>query len=86
MFFVITLVPIKIYTCQASQNDHLNLSFEKENHVVGKEMARYGVKMAIYQMHFFRIRRTCTVTKVTSEAITFDPIKIFTSSIPQNDP
>ena len=49
-------------------------------------MARYGLKMAVYQLPiFFGIRRTCTETKVTSETITLDPIKVLTCSTPQND-
>ena len=48
-------------------------------------MARYGVNMAFYQLQFFEIHQTYTGTKVTSETITFDPIKILTCSIPQND-
>ena len=40
-------------THQAPQNDRLNLSFVKDDHVVGKEMARYGLKMTIYQLLFF---------------------------------
>ena len=47
-------VPIKIYICQAPQNDHLNLSFVKDEHIVGKNIARNGHKMAIYQLLFFR--------------------------------
>ena len=41
MFFVITFVSIKIWT---PQNDFMNLSFVKDKHVVGKKMARYGLK------------------------------------------
>jgi hypothetical protein len=53
VFFVITFVPIKIYTRSAPQNDRLNLSFAKDKLVVGQKMARYGLKMAIYQLLFF---------------------------------
>ena len=52
-FCVITFEPIKIQTYLAPQNDRLNLSFVKDNHVVGKKMARYGRKMAFYQLLFF---------------------------------
>ena len=51
-FCVVTFVPIKI--CYAPQNDHLNLSFEKDNHVVSKKKARCGRKMAVYQMLLFK--------------------------------
>ena len=37
----------------APQNDRLNLSFVKDKHVGGKKMARYGLKMSIYQLLFF---------------------------------
>ena len=35
-------------TCLAPQNDHLNLSFVKDIHVVAKEITRSGLKTAIY--------------------------------------
>ena len=47
-FCVTTFEPIKILTCSAPQNDCLNFSFEKDKHVVGKKMTRYGLKMTIY--------------------------------------
>ena len=50
---VITFESIKIQTRSAPQNDLLNLSFVKDKHVVGKKMARYGLKMTIYQLLFF---------------------------------
>ena len=37
----------------APQKDRLKLSFENDNHTVGKKMARKGSKMAIYQLLFF---------------------------------
>ena len=37
VFFVITFVPIKIQNWLAPKNDHLNLSFVKYKHVVGKK-------------------------------------------------
>ena len=43
-FCVITVEPIKIQTCSAPQNDHLNLSFVKEIYVVCENMARKGLK------------------------------------------
>ena len=52
-FYVITFLPNKIQTRKAPQNDRLNLSFVKDTHTVGKRMARYGRKMAIYQLLFF---------------------------------
>ena len=47
-FCVITFEQIKIQTHSAPQNDRLNFSFVKDNHVVGKKMARKGRKTAIY--------------------------------------
>ena len=41
-FCVVTVVPIMIQTCSASQNDRLNLSFVKEFHIVGTKMPRNG--------------------------------------------
>ena len=77
--FVITFVSIKIQTCYASQNDHLNLLFVKYNHVAGIKMAKYGPKMTIYQLLLFLSCRTCSGPHVTSEiAITFDSIKTLT--------
>ena len=36
------------------QNDHLNYSFVKDIHIVGKKMARNGQKTAFYQLiHYF---------------------------------
>ena len=46
---VITFEPIKILTCSAPQNDHLNLSFVKYIHVVAKKMTWNGGKMGICQ-------------------------------------
>ena len=53
-FIVIAFEPIKIQTCSPPQNNHLNLSFVKDKHTVGKKMAIYGRKMAIYQLLFFK--------------------------------
>ena len=75
-FYAIAIEPIKVQTHSASQNDCLNLSFVKDRHVAGKKMARYGHYMAIYQLLFFGLYRTCTWPQVTSEAITLGPIKI----------
>ena len=52
-FYAIAIEPIKVQTHSASQNDHLNLSFVKDKHLVGKKMARNGLKMTIYQLLFF---------------------------------
>ena len=46
-FCVITFEPIKIQTNSAHQNDRLNLSFVKDKHAVGKNMARNSHKPAI---------------------------------------
>jgi hypothetical protein len=51
-FCVITFVPIKIKTHAAPQNDRLNLSFVKDEHIDGKKMARNGHRRAIYQLLF----------------------------------
>ena len=37
----------------APQNDRVNLSFVKDENTVGKNLARNGLKMAIYQLLFF---------------------------------
>ena len=55
VFFAVTFVPIKIWTHSVPQNDRLNLSFVKDFHIVGTKMARYGCKMAIYQMQILMI-------------------------------
>ena len=57
----------------------------KDTHVVGKKMARYGRKMAFYQLLFLGVHRTCFRPQITSEAITFEPIKVQTCSASQND-
>ena len=48
----------------------------KGKRAVGEKMARYGRKMAIYQLLFLGVPRTRTRPQATSEAITFEPIKI----------
>ena len=45
---LITLEPIMIQTCSASQNDRLNFSFVKDIKVVVKKMTRNRRKMATY--------------------------------------
>ena len=45
-FEAITFEPIKIQTPLAPQNDPLNLSFVKDDDIVGKKMARNAPKMA----------------------------------------
>ena len=37
MIYVVAFDPIKIQTCLAPQNDCQNLSFVKDNYVVGKK-------------------------------------------------
>ena len=54
-FCVITFDPIKIQSHSAPQNGHLNLSFVKDNHTEGKQMARNGRTTAIYESLSFRI-------------------------------
>ena len=75
-FYVITFEPIEIQTCSAPQNDRLNFSFVKNKHTVGKKMARYGRKMAIYQLLFLRVSQACARPPSTSEAIMSEPIKM----------
>ena len=53
---VITSEPIRTQTQYAHQNDRLNLSFVKDNHAVGKKMARNDHKKAIYQCYSFLLR------------------------------
>ena len=53
-FCVITFEPIEVQTCSAPQNDHLNLSFVKNEHTYGEKMARNGCITVIYQYLLFR--------------------------------
>jgi hypothetical protein len=55
VFCVITVVPIMIQTCSATQNDRLNLSFVKFFQRVGTKMVRYSHNMAIYQVQILMI-------------------------------
>ena len=55
-FRVIMFEPIKIYTCLASQNDRLNLSFVKDENTVGKKMATNGPKWPFILSDSFPIR------------------------------
>jgi hypothetical protein len=49
-------------------------------------MARYGLKMAIYQLlYILWVNQTWAQPQSISEAITFEPIKIYTRQAPQND-
>ena len=43
---VIAFDPINIQTCLAPQNDRQDLSFVKENYVLGQKMTRNGRKLA----------------------------------------
>ena len=54
VFYVITFEPIKIQTYSTIQNDRLNLSFVKDRHIVVEKVARYGRKLAIDQLLFFK--------------------------------
>ena len=51
-FFVITFEPTK---CYAPQNDRLNLSIVKYFYLVGKKMAKNGLKTAISQLQILEI-------------------------------
>ena len=77
-FFVITLEPIKVKTCLAPQNDRLNLSFVKDNHIFGEKWPDMVVKWPYISCHIFWVHRTLARPLATSEAITFEPIKIYT--------
>ena len=55
-FCVIMFEPIKIYTCLASQNDRLNLSFVKDENTIGEKMARNGPKRPFILSDSFPIR------------------------------
>ena len=44
VIYVIAFDPINIQTCLAPQNDHQNLSFVKDNHVLGQKMTRNSHK------------------------------------------
>ena len=41
-FCVITFGPIKVKTCSAPQNDHLNLSFVKDSYADGGKWSKNG--------------------------------------------
>ena len=52
-FFVIIVVPITTKTCLAPQNDRLNLSFVKDEHIVGIKMARKVSRIGtLFQFRF----------------------------------
>ena len=76
--FVITFVPIKIWTHSAPWNGCRNLCFVKDKRVVGQTWPDSVQKWLFISCYFLGARRTCTVPKTTFEAITFDPIKIST--------
>ena len=65
---VITFEPIKIWTCLAPQNDHLNLNFVKDIYVVGETIARNCRKMAICNSLFLCIRRYMWILSVSKLA------------------
>ena len=46
-FCALTFEPIEIYNHEAPQNDHLNLSFVKDEVTYGKKVARKGRKTVI---------------------------------------
>ena len=75
-YHVVAVDPIKIYTHLAPQNDPLNLSFVKDKHVVGKKRPYMVLKWLFISCLFFGVHRTCMQPQATSEAITFEPIKI----------
>ena len=52
-FCAITFEPIKIETCLAPQNDHLNLSFVKDMYVVGKKNGYKWLYKCHLQFSFF---------------------------------
>ena len=56
LFFAITFEPIINKTCKAPLNDHQNLSFVKDKHICGEEMARKGPKEVIYKFNFISNR------------------------------
>ena len=84
-FCVITFVPIKIQTCPAPQNDRMNLSFVKDNHVVSKKRPDVVVKWPFIRCYFSKVYRTRMRPPATSEAIPFEPITFQTRQAPQND-
>ena len=58
------------------QNDRWNLSFVKDKCVVGQAWPDMVQKWLFISCYFLGVRRTRTGPHATSEAITFDPIKI----------
>ena len=83
--FIITFVPIKIQTWQTPQIDCLNLSFVKDTNVAGKKRPDMVLKWSFISYYFLRVHRTRTQPQGTSEAITFEPIKIQAHEAFQND-
>ena len=55
-FCVITFEPIKIYTCQAPQNERFNLSFVTNTHIVDKKLPEMFVKWPFILSNSFPIR------------------------------
>ena len=64
LIFIITFEPNKMWTCSAPQNDRLNLSFVKNEHVVGQNIARYGLKWLFISCYFSGVHWTCIVFRL----------------------
>ena len=63
----ITFEPIKIYTRQAPQTNHLNLSFVKD----GDKIARNGHTTVIYEGHSFQNRVYISISIKTMYQLDF---------------
>ena len=55
MFYDIAIEPIKVQTCLAFQNVHMNLSFVKDTYGNAKKMASKGGKMVVYESQVLRL-------------------------------
>ena len=62
-FCVINFEPIKIQTCSVPQNDHLNLSFVKDIHVVGKTRPEMVVKRPFNTLLRFPKKKAVTTRR-----------------------
>ena len=52
-FWVITFEPNMIQTCTVPQNDHWNLSFVKDTHVIGEKLLERVVKQPFISRKFW---------------------------------
>ena len=66
MIYVVAFDPIKIQTCLAPQNDCQNLSFVKDNYVVGKKRPEMVLKSPTNSFVLFLSVQTLILVKLRS--------------------